>query len=92
MSTQYLYELWNGKECVGYHSSMFLLLGKFIVVPETPILKQLYNKKLKTVTAPLIYRVVDDNGVDIISRRVIDVRRKSKRQIAVLVGRSAEQK
>lgn len=84
MSHFYSYELWDGKRSLGVYSTMFPLKGMFLVIPEVSTFKQPYNRKLKEIKLPIIYRIVEDNGVDCLTRRVLDVRRKSKRQIEII--------
>lgn len=85
----YRYDLWNGKEIVGTHyRSSPILYGRNIVLDEVPIFKQLYGKRQKTIVVPVYYQEVSDDGVTITIRRVLDVRKKSKRQIEILKKRS----
>lgn len=87
MCSYYLYELWNGKEVVGYYGSVSPLLGLTITVYELPILKQPYGVKAKTIICPVIFRRVDEKPyIEWTTRRCIDVRKKSKRQIAILAS------
>lgn len=88
MAEMFKYELWNGQECLGYFSTCFPLRGVHLVVPEVPEFKAKYRRKRKVISVPIINRVVSDNGVDLVLRKVLDVRRKSKRQIGLLKGRT----
>jgi hypothetical protein len=84
MNTGYSYELWNGKAVVGHFNTFTPLYGKFLVIPSIPLLKQPYGKKIVEVCVPVTTRFVSDDGVDIVVRRVLDVRKKSKKQIEIL--------
>jgi hypothetical protein len=89
MSEFYVYDLWNGKEVVGTYSSMSELAGNTLIVPYLSEFKQGYNKKIKNIKLPLIVRVVSVNihRGEVTYRLALDVRRKSKRQIAFLTGK-----
>jgi len=84
MPTEYKYELWNGKEVVGYFYSTFTLFGRYVHIPETSVFKQSYYTETKSITVPLIERVVSQTATDRLTRVVLDVRRKSKRQIEII--------
>lgn len=86
MNRIYAYELWNGKEVVGHYVSMSPLYGRTLAVPELPPLKQSYFRKIKRIEVPIITRVVSDDGVTMTVRIVLDVSKKSKRQIELLKG------
>jgi hypothetical protein len=87
MASMYSYPVWNGKKILGYYSSMSPIYGKVLVMPTLSTLKQSYDRKLETIYFPMIYRSLD-NGVTITTTRTIDVRKKSKRQISILMGDS----
>ena len=87
MIQTYQYELWNGKEVVGHYCTQYKLYGRFLVVPTMSLLKQPYRSKCEEILFPITYRIVSDNGVERLTRIVLDVRRKSKRQIDILTGR-----
>lgn len=84
MSTNYTYELWNGTKVVGHYTSPYKLSGKFLTISELSTLKQPYNKKLSTNTFNLTFRLLPSDGISFTYRTVIDVRRKSVRQIKLL--------
>lgn len=86
MPDYYLYELWNGKEVVGHYGSIWPLMGTHIRIFEMSELKQPYGVKPKSIECPISYRIVSDNKIDRVMRTVIDVRRKSKRQIEILAA------
>ncbi len=81
MVTGYNYELWNGREVVGVYNSMSPLFGDYLVVPQLSIYKQPYNRKMKLDKFNLEARYIKVSHSDTLIRIVIDVRRKSKRQI-----------
>jgi len=87
MATSYSYELWDGKKVVGHFNASFPLCGAHVVVPEVSTLKQRYGTRVKYIKVPMATRVVSDNGVDRLIRLVLDVRKKSNRQIRVLIER-----
>lgn len=89
MISIFTYELWDGKKVVGSYVSMFGLQGRELVVPESSILKQSYFGRIKQIRVPIIYRQLSDNGVDLVMRKCLDVRRKSKRQLKILTGASS---
>lgn len=84
MIRSYRYELWDGKKSVGEYVTTRQLFGKYLIVPEQTILKHRYGSVWKEIKVPIIVRVVSDDGVDYTVRRVLDIRRKSKRQIDFL--------
>lgn len=80
----YVYKLWNGKQVVGTLSLAYRIQGTHVVIVFEPtILKQVYGKKYEHIRCPLFLQTYDD-GVTITTERMIDVRRKSQRQIALL--------
>jgi len=78
------YELWNGKESVGYCRISGELLGKYVLIYSVSAYKQLYSRRAETIQVPISYRVVEKTGADTLLRTVLDVRKKSKRQIELL--------
>lgn len=85
MIRTYQYELWNGKKVVGTYTTPYRLMGLHTLVSEHSTLKQFYRQKLKVIKVPIITRIILDDGVDITVRRCLDVRRKSKRQLELLI-------
>lgn len=77
-------ELWDGKKVIGTVRNRDLI-GRFCVFLTVSILKEEYNKKYERIKVPIIIRPVWDNGIDFMFRRCLDVRRKSKRQIKILL-------
>lgn len=86
MIRTYFYDLWNGKETVGQLRTTTPIRGRSITVSEVSIFKLPYGTNPKTITCPIDVITTSDDGVTIIMKRVINVRRKSKRQIALLKG------
>lgn len=86
MITGYQYELWNGKEVVGHYHSVERVVGSQLHVFTGSVLKQKYGVKPKTIIVPITTRIISDDGMDVHLRVVLDVRRKSKRQINILGG------
>lgn len=86
MITGYSYDLWNGKEVVGKYHSMFPIKGQFLIIPEETEFKRSYRKKYRQHKFIMSSLVIHDDGVSFTVKRVIDVRRKSKRQINLLRG------
>lgn len=79
-------ELWNGKEAIG-HLQLYSLEGSHAYIYLGPgVLKEEYGKKYGRIKLPFITRVVSMDRVDTLTRRVLDVRRKSKRQIKLLLS------
>lgn len=85
MATYYNYELWNGEKILGYYSATFPIRGKFLFVRPVSTFKQLYDIKPEIIKVPIITRVVSTTATDVHSRIVLDVRKKSKRQIGILM-------
>ena len=84
MNLRFFYELWDGKAVVGIYSSRYKLAGDHIIIYEISILKQKYNSKPKVIKVPLLIRQVNNDGIDFNYRLVLDVKKKSKRQIRIL--------
>ncbi len=84
INQSYTYKLWDGKQVVGTLTLPTAIQGAHVRVYFAPsLLKQIYGKKYETITCPLLFESVD-NGVTITTERLIDVRRKSPRQIELL--------
>lgn len=83
----YSYELWNGKSVLGYYSTLFIIMGKSITIYEESALKQIYGQKMKIIEVPLTIRCVKNDGIECTYRTVLDVRKKSKRQINILLDK-----
>ena len=81
------FELWDGHKVVGYAELETPLFGTSVAISfAPPILKQVYGKQYETITCPIAYRQIADDGVDYTVRRCLDVRKKSKRQRAMLAS------
>lgn len=79
---EYWYEVWNGKEVLGYYKTSNPIPGNHLVLPY-----KTSNGKVKTFTIPITYLFLNDTGLPPTFRVVLDVRRKSKRQINLLLGK-----
>ena len=84
MLTGYTYELWNGKKVVGHKTTMYPLLAEKFRQLEVSIFEQKYGQTPREIIVSISRRLLTDNGVDITYRRILDVSRKSKRQIKIL--------
>ena len=81
-----IFPLWNGKKYIGdfvfYGAEPF---GQYLYVPEFSLLKEQYvNGKTKFIKVRIIDRWHRLDKTTFIVQRVLDVRKKSKRQIAIL--------
>ena len=78
-------ELRRGGKIVGsilVHPPVF---GDHMVFPLMPSpLKQVYGRRYESISVPIAYEVVKDDGIEYTVRRYLDVRKKSKRQIEML--------
>lgn len=70
--TNYNYQLWNGKQIIGIIRLKEPIRGKALVLS--------FFGPYETITLPLFY-LSEDDGVRVLTCRVLDVRKKSKRQI-----------
>lgn len=86
MLTEYRYELWNGREVVGYYCCSFKLMGTHLVQTYLSPLKEIYGRKAKEVKVPISYRITWSDDIDTHFITVLDVRKKSKAQIDILRG------
>lgn len=84
MILPYKYELWDGRKVVGYYYSMCSIRGKFVSVSEVSELKRGYGHRYDTIDVPVITRIVSQTATDTTFRVVLDVRKKSRRQIDIL--------
>jgi hypothetical protein len=88
MPIGYTYDIWDGKNVIGSVTESFPLRGKFYVFSVLHPFKELYvGKQSEHICIPIHY-IQYDNGVTITSTRVLDVRRKSKRQKALICGKA----
>ena len=87
MPEYYDYPIWNGKKIIGYFRWSNRLFGVSVVIPVNSILKQKYGKNIETISVPLVRRVLNDDGVRYTVETALDVRRKSERQIKILMQR-----
>lgn len=82
MPTGYTYDIWDGKKIIGQYTLLTPILGKGVNI----IFKESYNKNsYDSIIIPLAY-LTEDNGVSYTVTRVLDVRRKSKRQKKLICG------
>lgn len=77
----YTYGIWDGKTIIGQFNTFFPLYGRNVLIPYVSLLKQLYGKKYQSITVPIHY-LTEDDGVKVVMTRVLDVRKKSRRQKA----------
>lgn len=87
MSTGYYYNLWNGKEIIGTcYVELFPLNVKEFHLPTMSILKEKYrnSQKITTIKIPLVDVVVEEKYNSYKVERMLDIRRKSKRQIEII--------
>jgi hypothetical protein len=86
MGSSYTYQFWDGRKFIGSYTTQFPIVGKAMMFPSIAPLKELYyGKKYETIEVPIAY-LTEDNGVSYTTTRVLDVRRKSKRQREILLG------
>lgn len=83
MATNYIYRLMNKGVQVGTFALTEPIQGKSLTVFEIRVFKQPYSKVPKTINIPIGY-IVSDDGVTITTERVLDVSKKSQRQIDIL--------
>lgn len=88
MNTGYRYELWNGKEVVGYYHSPSRLFGKKLIIAAVSELKAVYGKTYEQITVPIVHRTITSSHSDITIRQVLDVRKKSPRQLDLIMAAS----
>jgi hypothetical protein len=84
MPTILTYELWKGEQVVGHYYSTSPVMGTTLIIPEISSLKQPYDQKIKEIHIPISWRHVSDDGVTMTFKRVLDVTKKSKRQIRII--------
>jgi hypothetical protein len=82
---KYEYELWNGKRVVGFYKCDTLLAGK-CVVQLFQIVRNDWSREYVRIEVPITTRVITNDGITYTSRIVLDVRKKSARQRALLSG------
>lgn len=79
----YTYKLYNGKKELGALTFKEPLQANFVELPHN-------SSKYETIKLLIRARTISDNGVDIVIRRYLDVRRKSRRQISLLLSRQCD--
>lgn len=84
MPTRYTYEMWKGDKLIGSITTLSPLMGRFLYVPEVIVLKALYSQKRTIIEIPISWKLVSDDGVNVTQKRILDVSRKSNRQIKLI--------
>lgn len=82
MSKVKKYEFFDGKKVLGYYSTSTPISGKFLIIPA------INNENFEFIKVPILYRKIYDDGVDITFRICLNVIKKSKRQIKLLLNRN----
>lgn len=80
MPVNYVYEVWKGKKLLGQVESLYPVKDGVL---EYYVSK---NKKLTVIYVAVETKVVSDDGMTIVSKRYVDVTRKSKQQIDSLLS------
>lgn len=80
MPITYTYDFWDGKSVIGKITMLSEIKGRAVIFP-------ILDKKYEAISVPILYLCIKDNGVEYTVRRVLDVRRKSKRQRYLLCKR-----
>lgn len=80
----YNFELWNGKTVVGHIPHSLPPLGVLIIFDR----KDNRGRFIK-IRVPLMVRVVEENATDRLLRVCLDVRKKSKNQIKLILNYDA---
>lgn len=87
MIRNYIYELRKSGTVVGRISLLHPLFGTCAVFPMVSVFKASYARRIETVTVPIQHVLISDDHVDAHHRTVLNVTKKSKRQIkAILDG------
>lgn len=73
----YAYDVWDGKKVIGHFHSGSPIHGKFVAIPQTG--------KPWDIFIPIIWREIPGTPIERVFRVTLDVRRKSKRQIAIIL-------
>lgn len=81
---KYKYEMWNRSTLIGTISINTIANGRYLVIPF------ISKGIIEEIKLPIRIRIIGDDGIDLTYRRVLDVSRKSKRQIDLLKGYSIE--
>lgn len=85
MFTGYTYEVWKGDKQIGTFYNTCLLMGPHFIFPTVPLIKEAYNSPCEYIKVPLKIRVISNNGIECTTRVVLDVTKKSARQIKLLL-------
>jgi hypothetical protein len=85
MITGYTYELWNGSKVLGEITLISPVIGKYCLFYEKSILKQKYGQCAKFIKVPICGRIIEKTYKDYTYRICLDIRKKSKRQINIIL-------
>ena len=85
MPESYVYELWNGKKVIGTVNFFGPILGTKAVFPTISEFKRQYGRNYETIEVPLMYLSQSISYREYSVKTVLDVRKKSKRQIKLLL-------
>ncbi len=88
MPTVYVYDFWNGRALVGSVSLPFPLQGTSVTFGEYSALKRPYTGKIGKVVLPVRIIQISDDGITVVYKLVLDIRRKTKRQLEVVLKAS----
>lgn len=80
MPPTFTYRMYRRETLVGLFTTRAPLYGKAVVIPELSALKEPYNTKMLSICVPLKILQVEHDTYKI----VLDVSRKSKRQIDII--------
>jgi hypothetical protein len=84
--TGYTYEVWKANKLIGTVYLMSPVQGKFVEFPELSSLKQPYNQKPKIIHVPVDRRIEKINYCQAVITTILNVSKKSKRQIKIILG------
>lgn len=80
------YPVYKGNKLIGYYTTYLPLMGIKAFFYETSFLKQRYDRKIKYIEVPIRSKVIFDNHVEKHYTLYLDVTRKSKRQIDIILN------
>lgn len=87
-ASSFVYELWKNDKCVGLMNVGFEIHGSHIVIPYYSMLKEPYDYTgVRDIKIPVKYIAKKINHSDTLIKTVLDVSKKSKRQINLLIAR-----
>ncbi len=82
----YIFPVWNGKDIIGHYSSKTFTSSR-LVIPVVSEFKRFYNKQYEDIEVPILSLVKHITKTKYEVQHVLDVRRKSKRQIDLILKR-----